>query len=158
MFLDVFRNQVLLFYAQKTGLGTWAPLSCSHSSTCASVFRGVWSLRSPGRGRHGALFWPEGRCDHGLLGRVWRKRDICKTFKLQRHSPWSGDLPFCPPVAAKKTCKEMQGKHCGHRALAFPTQSPLQDCWPEFQGVCPGKCRTWVCAGELLLGGQRSWM
>lgn len=142
---------------QKSSLAVWCPEpqqpSCSRSSACISVLRGVLNLRSPGRGRHRALFWPEERCDHRLLGWVWRKRDTCKHLNCT----WGRCLLFCAPMAAKKTCKEMQGKHCCHRALAFPTQSPLQQHWPQFQGVCLGKSRTWVYAGEILLGGQRSW-
>ena len=49
---------------------------------------------------------------------------------------------------------------CCHRALAFPAPSPCCCCPQSWGGphiVCPGEGRTWVHAGELLLGGQRSW-
>lgn len=61
--------------------------------------------------------WPAGV-------RVEEERHL-QTFKRQRHSPWGGCLPFCPPMAAKKICKEMQGMHYCYRALAFPTCSLL---------------------------------
>lgn len=127
---------------------------CSRSSACASVLRCVLI---PRKRQHRALILARGKIWPWPAGVSVEEERYLQTFKLQRHSPWGGCLPFCSPMAAKKICKEMQGKHSSHRAPAFPTHSPLQQCWPLFQGVCPGKCRTWVCAGKLLLSGQKSW-
>lgn len=89
--------------------------SCSHSSACASVLRCVLIPRER---QHRAFFWPEGRCDHGLLGWVWRKTDICK--HLNCRGAWGGCLPFCSPMAAKKICKEMQGKQLLSQGSCLP--------------------------------------
>lgn len=67
MFPEVHRDQALQLDALKKGRGT-SSVSLLTIAPALLSLSGCTSSRLPGRGMDRALFCPEGRCGHGLLG------------------------------------------------------------------------------------------